>query len=141
MKQLFQARLAQKERDRKMELHAWRASRTTTKTLPSGLEVTLKRVSLLDLAMNGNIPNALAGMVDDVIDAEKIKKVQAADFAQFGQVIDLVVKACVISPMIADVADEEHLAVSELPMEDRLEVFSWANEGVEQIAPFRPQTG
>jgi len=137
MKHLFQARLAQSRKDRYMELKAWRESRTARKTLGSGLEVTLRKVSLLDLAMNGDIPNSLAGMVDEMIDSSKATEVKTADFGQYGQIINLVVKACMAEPQVADEADDTHIALEELPMDDRLEVFDWANEGVEKIAPFR----
>lgn len=137
MKYLFQARMAQSRKDKFMDLQAWRASRKTTKTLPSGLEVILKRVSLLDLAMNGDIPNTMAGMVDDMIDQTKTVEVKATDFKEYGDVINLVVKACVLEPAVADESDETHLGLREMPMEDRLEIFDWANEGVEQLHPFR----
>lgn len=139
MKHLFEARLAQKLRAKIMNLRDWRQSRRETRTLPSGLEVTLKRVSLLDLAMNGDIPNTLSGMVDDMIDQDKTVQVKSSDFGQYGEVINLVVKACVVEPAIADEADDLHLSLGEIPMEDRLEIFDWANQGVEQLAPFRAQ--
>lgn len=124
-----------------MELQAWRASRTTQKTLTSGLELTLKRVSLLDLAMNGDIPNTLAGVVDDLMDSGKTVNVKMAEFGQYGAAIDLVVKACIVSPPIAETADETHLSIHEIPAEERIEIFEWANQGVEQVAPFRAQQG
>jgi hypothetical protein len=76
-------------------------------------------------------------MVDEMMDTGKTIDVKAADFGQYGQVINLVVKACMVEPKVSDEGDETHLAMNELPMEDRLEVFDWANKGVEQIAPFR----
>lgn len=141
MKHLFQARLAQKARDKYMDLQAWRQSRKEEKTLPSGLDVVLKRVSLLDLVMNGDIPNTLSGMVDEMIDQNNVTTVKAADFPKYAEVINLIVKTCMISPAVSDEGDDAHLSVRELPMDDRLFIFEWANEGVEQVASFRKETG
>ncbi len=141
MKHLFQAQLAQKKRAQYMNLQAWRQSRTTTMTLQSGLEVVLKKASLLDLAMNGEIPNTLAGVVDDLMDSGKTVTVKVEDFGKYGAAIDMVVKACVVEPALADEPDETHIGIREIPAGDRIEIFTWANEGVEQVAPFRAQTG
>lgn len=141
MRYLFQAQLAQKKRDKDMDLQAWRQSRREDKTLPSGLDVTLKRVSLLDLAMNGEIPNTLSGMVDEMIDQKSVTTVRAADFPKYAEVINLIVKTCLVLPAMADEPDETHLGVREMPMDDRLFIFGWANEGVEQVAPFRAKQG
>lgn len=121
-----------------MDLRAWREAQKVGEpfTLPSGLEVRLRRVSLLDLAEQGQIPAPLAGMVQEVMDSKE-HQLQLADFGKFAGVINLVVRATVIEPAIGVTATDEQLGVTELPMSDRLEVFNWSSGGSKTLEPFR----
>ncbi len=124
-----------------MDMRAWRARQLTGEafTLPSGLVVRLKRVGIMDLAEQGQIPAPLAGIVQHFMD-EKDHNVELADFARFSGVINLVVKAALIDPPGADEADDTHLGVDELPMTDRMAIFNWCNEAAESLRPFRPES-
>jgi len=125
-----------------MDLQAWRKKQQEGErvTLPSGLEVRVKRVGLLDLAAQGNVPAPLLGMVEKVLDSQTHKLVMA-DFPDYAALINSVVLAAVIDPPIADEADATHLAVDELPMGDRLALFNWANEVATKLEPFRKEPG
>lgn len=121
-----------------MNLREWRNLRSTgeEKILPSGLVVRLRRVGILDLAEQGRIPAPLAGVVQSVIDKKEIS-IDLAEFGKFAGVINLVVGAAMMDPPVADVADETHIAVGELPVDDRMSVFNWCNEVGSQLEPFR----
>lgn len=125
-----------------MDLQEWRQKQQEGEamTLPSGLEVRVKRVGLLDLAAQGNVPAPLLGMVEKVLDNQTHKLVMA-DFPQYAALINSVVLVAVVSPPIADRADATHLAVDELPMGDRLALFNWANEVSTKLEPFRQEPG
>jgi hypothetical protein len=120
-----------------VDLATWRAKRAAgiTRTLPSGLRVRLRPVKLVDLIMLGEIPQTL----DALVKRASSEGFGVQDVQQFTPLINAVVKACVIEPPIADVADETHLALSELDFDDRLNVFLFANGTAEAVRPFPVQ--
>ena len=112
-------------------LAAWRAQRTQQLALPSGLVVTVHKAGLLDLAAQGSIPTPLADTVQAMLsEAESMERVMLdlANFARYASVINIVVKAAVIDPPIADEPDATHVGITEIPMLDRLEIFNWAQQ-------------
>ncbi len=124
-----------------MNVAQWRASRRTELTLPSGLDVRLQKRTLITLAAEGQIPDTLSGLVDDM-QARATTKVEMKEFPQFAPLVDLVVRACLIEPQLVDTevdADDTHITLSSLDFEDRMEIFNWANRGAKKLAPFRPQ--
>jgi hypothetical protein len=124
-----------------MELSAWRKRRQEGEefTTPSGLVVTLRRVSLLDLAERGEIPAPLASMVNKILDT-KVHKLTVEEIPEYNKSINLLVKAAVISPPVADEPDETHVGIEELPMKDRLAIYNWCQIG-EPLRPFRREDG
>lgn len=123
-------------------LAAWRASRLTQLQLPSGLVVTVKKIAILDLAERGSIPTPLLGRVQAFVDASSgsTLALDVAKFHEYAPVIDLVVAAALIDPPIVEVGDDEHIALSELPIADRLEIFNWAQQEGAPLAPFPGQS-
>jgi hypothetical protein len=116
-----------------MQLEEWRALRTQGEaaTLPSELEVRLKRVSAFDLAAQGRIPQELHPQLNRLIGqgAGAGKNVTIEEFAEFAELINVVCAACIVAP--------EDLDVTELTYNDRLSVFMWANEVSGKLKPFR----
>ena len=92
-------------------LAAWRGPRTEELTLPSGLTVTVRRVTLLDVVADGQLPKPLLGMVDEI---QKAGKVQFAvsELAQYMPLIDATVGQAIVDPPLAAEPDDEHLALS-----------------------------
>jgi len=121
-------------------LAAWRGPRTEELTLPSGLTVTVRRVMLLDVVADGQLPKPLLGMVDEI---QKAGKVQFAvsELAQYMPLIDATVGQAIVDPPLAAEPDDEHLALSELPANDRLAIFNWMNAPAAVLAPFRAEQG
>lgn len=113
-----------------MNLDEWRAAQITEATLPSGLEVTLKRLTVLDLAQAGRIPETIRPAVDAMLKrgAEGVT-VTLANMQEFAAVVNLVVGACLVGP--------EGLTVEELPWLDKQAIFQWANEASANLNTFR----
>jgi hypothetical protein len=113
-----------------MNLSDWRKQREGEEfTLPSGLDVTLRKVSVMDLAQSGSVPETLRPTVGEMLARGKDLKVSLEELQQFGQVVDLVAQSCLVKP--------EGLEVKELPWTDRQAIFTWANAPAAALTPFR----
>lgn len=115
----------------------WRKNLTTKVTLPSGNVAALKPVNLMDLVRQGDVPDTLSGLIVDLLDNAKPQSMSLEDLRQYGDVIDLVCKACFVDPALADVASETALGVDEVSFADKMTVFQWANAGATELRPFR----
>ena len=117
-----------------MNLDEWRSKRQQGEnaTLPSGLTVQLRQVSMLDLAAKGQIPQTLKPKIEELMQGGgKAAKVTLGSLSQYVEVIDLVVGACLAGP--------EGLTVDELPYQDKIAIFNWANEVSGKLQSFRPE--
>jgi hypothetical protein len=128
-----------------VNLAVWRARRGAGEQFitPSGLEMRLRRVSLLDLAERGKIPAPLAGMVETML-ATQQSSLSIQQFGEFASVINLVVMASAVEPAVVLGPDdhalqEGQIRIGELPMSDRLAIFNWANEVSMKLQPFREE--
>lgn len=117
-----------------MNLSEWRAMRDGGEegTLPSGLAVRLRRVSVLDLAQGGKIPSTLRPKVDELM-RNPGRAMGLEELGELAEVVDLVAAACLAGP--------EGLTVAELPWADRLAIYLWANEATGRLEMFRQQEG
>lgn len=111
-----------------MNLQEWRKLQNAGEPaqLPSGLEVQIKRVGVLELAEQGKIPQTLSVQVERFMAGERPK---LDDFKEQAAIINLVCRACLVGP--------EGLDVEELPYQDRLAIFQWANEVNKPLESFR----
>ena len=116
-----------------MNLAEWRARQQEGEafTLPSGLDVRLKKVALMDLAQAGQIPATLRAPVAEMLKRRPDQPVDLADVEKFGQVLDVVVRACLVEPAELDLA--------ELSGNDKQAIFNWANQVAGKLEPFRRQ--
>ena len=116
-----------------MNLEQWRARQQEGEAhvLPSGLDVRLKKVALLDLVQGGQIPSDLRAPVSEVLKRKPDQGVDLGDLEKFGPVLDVVARACIVSPAGLDVA--------ELPAADKQAIFNWANTAAAALKPFRPE--
>lgn len=124
----------------KKALADWRASRLHEETLPSGLVVTLRDVTMTDLMLTGKLPPAFVDMAEQTakdgagsVDLKNLMK-NAADFTLM---LNALVTIALVEPKIGDVADDEHITLAELPNDDKMHIFNWANREVAQITSFR----
>lgn len=121
------------------KLLAWRARRTEEVHLPSGLTVTAKRITLEDVIMSGDIPKPLLGMIEEIRAASAADGLTVERLVEFMPVVDRTVSLAIVDPPLAAVADDEHLALDELPAKDRLALFSWLVQPAASVAPFRAE--
>lgn len=114
-----------------MNLAEWRAKQQGGEegVLPSGLDVILKKVSIVDLVAGGQIPQTLSVKLNGIMKGGEVS-VDLTQMAEYAEMIDIVAKACIVQPV--------GLEMAELPFEDKLAIFNWANEGVSQLQSFRP---
>jgi hypothetical protein len=115
----------------------WRANVVGEYELPSGNVAMLKRVSLVDLVEQGGIPQTLTGLVVEMAQKQQLRQLSLEELHDFADVVNLVVKACFIDPVVADEPTEHSLGVREISFVDRAEVFRWANEAAQRLRPFR----
>lgn len=121
------------------KLAQWRAGRTEEVTLPSGLVVTAKRITLEDVIMSGEIPKPLLGMIEQLRQEASADALTVDRLVEFMPVVDQTVALAIVDPPIAVVADDEHLTVEELPVKDRLALFTWLVKPAAALAPFRAE--
>ena len=114
----------------------------------SGLTVFVRDASVTDLMLLGRLPQSLLGILTAEVDKAQGGQVQAgvdlnqfAGSADFGALVDGVVRACMVEPPVADVADDEHLGINEISAADRMQIFTWANREVAQNADTFRKTG
>lgn len=142
-------RSQQAQAAKRKNLAEWRASRLHNIDLPSGLPVMIKDLSLQDLVMMDGveIPNTLLDMMlhndekqargeqDALKDTEVVLQMMR-NKADFNRLLNEMVKACLVEPLIGDQADETHITQDELTFADKLAIFSFLNREVQAVRPF-----
>lgn len=134
------ASLVQSNAAKRVNLAEWRASRIHERTLPSGLTVKIRDVSMTDLMFTGKLPDAIVSMAkesaesgNNEFDIESISK----NTEQFNSMLNTLVELCLMEPKIGSVADDDHILLAELPADDKMDIFSFVNRGAEELRPFR----
>lgn len=114
-----------------MKLSEWRQRRSQGEaaTLPSGLEIRVKRVSMPDLVEQGKIPRTLQPQIDAFMKGGMDATLTLEQFGEHIELINLICRTCIVEPAELD--------VKELPFEDRLALFNWANELSGELTFFR----
>ena len=118
-----------------MNLTEWRARQQEGEafTLPSGLDVRLKKVALLDLVHGGQVPADLRTPVAEMTKRRPDQAVSLDDLEKYAPVLELVAAACIVGP--------EGLTAAELPAADKQAIFTWANSAAAALQPFRAEQG
>lgn len=137
-------KMQQAQASRREMLAQFRANRMQELTLPSGIQVWVRDVSMMDLMLTGRLPEAIMEFADEAgkagqkqIDLKKIVK----SGNDFNIMLNAVVQSCVVEPPIAEHGDEEHLGLDEINGDDKMAIFNWVNREVEQLRPFREGEG
>lgn len=128
--------LKQSQAAKRKQLAEWRAKKFHDLTLPSGLVVKIKDVDLIALAFDGKIPNTMLGMVEELQRAKGV--IQAESLDKFGEVVNILIRNCVVDPQISDAPGEDSICIDELNGADRIEIFMFANREVGELTNFRP---
>lgn len=125
-----------------MTLEQWRQSRLVETVLPSGLPVVLRRISLMDLMGQGEIPETLMGFVELSMKSEKEEvAVEAKHLPAVMQAMGVFAQAVLVRPGVADEPSDTAITLDELDYGDREFIFDLLNEGIRGVTPFRGQAG
>lgn len=117
----------------------------------SGLEVWVRDASVNDLMLLGKLPQSLLDTILKEAEKQKGAKEQQeisidlnqfASSPDFGKLVDGIAQVCAVEPPIAEIGDDDHLGIAEIPADDRMQIFEWANREVTANAEkFRPEQG
>ena len=125
---------------KKMTLTEWRGRPLKELTLPSGLTVKLRDLTITDLAFMGKLPQSVLDLAAEA-EAKGEKKIDLkAALATLGDLramLDAVTEVCLIEPPLADEPDDMHIALRELSADDKMAIFNFVNGEVEDLRPFR----
>jgi len=132
--------LEQSQKATRVNLAEWRASRIHERTLPSGLQVKVRDVTMTDLMLTGKLPESITTLMTDMagngaqeMDVALITK----NATEWNQMLNTLVELCLVEPQIGDVADDEHILLAEIPTDDKLDLFNFLNRGADQLRSFR----
>lgn len=117
-------------------------------TLPSGLKVSLRPVDPLTLAMAGQIPQPLKGIVAEMMFAPLAQQDEARDeierrlhiSADQMPVVDAVCRAALLSPRVVDSPTyDDEISLDYLPILDRTQIYWWVTQGAIALQTFRDE--
>lgn len=132
--------LEQSQAAKRMNLADWRASRLHELTLPSGLTVTVRDVTMTDLLLTGKLPASFVDMASDAAQngASNFDLKQLAENgAEFKSMLDALVSIALVAPEIGTMADDTHITLDELPNDDKMAIFNHVNREVTALQSFR----
>jgi hypothetical protein len=133
-----------------MNLNEWRRQRAPVpETLPSGLSVQLKRVSMEDLALSGLIPAPLLNELSEKGQNGRVEIDSAeilANLADYSGLIDAIAAASVAMVQVGEsewlpVSDSNFDPAAELDQRDKLFIMNWSMAEVKALEPFRETNG
>ena len=131
--QIVQAQVAKRK-----TLAEWRASRFHVMDLPSGLHVTVRDVTMTDLMLTGKLPASFIDMVQDAATkgGAMDMKEMAAHGEDFRVMLDALTEITLVEPLIGE-SDDSHIALFEIPNDDKMALFNFVNREVTATQSFR----
>lgn len=104
-----------------MNLAEWRAKQAAGQSveLPSGLTVQLRKFSVMDLAMAGDVPDDLDGVVIKFIGGNQVFE-KASELNALGRLVRIVAGRALVGP--------DGLSVDELPGGDLQHIMQWCHQ-------------
>lgn len=133
--------MEQSQKAKRKNLAEWRSQRMHEVELPSGLTVTVRDVSITDLALTGRVPNTLMSAFVDAADSQEAEKIAGEaiqnNAKEFGTLLDVMTEACLVEPRISRDPSDETITLSEIPTDDKLFLFNYMNRDVQAVRSFR----
>lgn len=139
----FQNRINQSQVDVRKMLAEWRSNNYEEVELPLSKRVLRVRdVGVIDLAIEGNIPNTLMDLVQQLTE-NKITETELMKnhSAEFGNLLDTIFLHAVVFPPVAAEPDDEHISPKEFVYGDKMALFNWVNREATNVRPFRQGNG
>lgn len=122
-----------------MDLKEWRETRRVVLRL-DGLELHFRRVSLINMAIAGEIPAPLAGLVQEMIDTPP-QGTSIDAWTAFAPLIDHVLTTTSMGEVVVtEQPSEETLGVGEIPFTAKVRVFNAMTSPGGELAPFRAES-
>jgi hypothetical protein len=133
--------LNQSVQAKRFNLAEWRVSmaRPHDLVLPSGLEVKVRDISLVDLLLAGEIPNTLESF-GDIPDVTKPNEISREQIEKSSDIMNMVVTAVLLEPKVGDTPDETHVTLAELRFADKNYILEYVNRDANAVRPFREGT-
>ncbi len=131
--------MKQSQADVRKMLAEWRSNNFKEVELPlSGFILKVRDVGLLDLVVQGKVPNTMMDLVQELA-AEKINEVQMMreHAAEFGDLLDLVFMSAVTFPPVAQEPDDDHISPRDFVYGDKMALLNWVNREAIIVRPFR----
>jgi hypothetical protein len=124
-------------------ISAWRKRREEGElyTLPSGNVALLQRVHIMALVEQGQVPDTLTNLVAQMVSENPRMQISMKDLKHYAEVVNLVVCAAFVAPVVRAEPGEGSLGVQELDFSDRVAVFEWCHLPTRKLEPFRPEQG
>lgn len=118
-------------------IEQWRESRLHEMTLPSGNVMKVKRLGLMDLISQGDIPDTLGPLAAELASKQQVRALSLEELKRYADIVNLVVKAAAEEPKVTDQPGPATLGAGEIEFVDRVEIYKWANGGATTLRPFR----
>lgn len=115
--------------------------------LPSGMVARLRPVGLMDLFRAGKIPDALTGIVAELVSngtfAPEKSEMTGELITVVADLYDIVCRAAFISPAIVPAPQEDHdeIELEDVSQADRQFVLAWASAPTNELRDFRQEAG
>lgn len=97
-----------------------------------GPVVKLKKVGLMDLIVQGQIPDSLSGMAAEVASRTTQRQMSVDELERYGAVVDAVFTAACVDPKIG-----KDVQAADVPFAWKVKVFNWASNSAGVLRPFR----
>ena len=133
-------RLKQAQAARRAMLAEWRSRQLQELTLPSGLVVFLRDVTVTDLAMTGKLPPSIIDLAEKTNEEGKQElslKELLGNVSEVNILLDMLPCLAVVEPPIAEIADDDHIGVNEISKDDKMFLLQWVFRETPVVTPFR----
>jgi hypothetical protein len=126
--------IEQAKKARRQTLAAYREKMYQKLTLAeSKLEIWVRDATISDLMLLGSLPQSMLDAILKQAEGQKDANIDLNAFAgsaDFGKLVNAIVMCCVVEPPVTEIGDDDHLGIVEIPADDRMQIFSWANREV-----------
>ena len=139
----FEKRIQQSQADIRKMLAEWRSNNFQEVELPfSGRVLQVRDVGVIDLAMEGEIPNTMLDLVQQLSDGKMSEtQIMKEHSAEFGALMNMIFVRAVVYPPVAEEPDDMHISPKDFVWGDRLALFNWVNREAQIVRPFRQANG
>lgn len=120
----------------------WRKARVEGEvvTLPSGKAARLRTMSLLRLLERGTIPDALSGIIGEMMGGKKQVANTLETFQDLSELMALVCQLSFVYPKIVDdPKEDDEISIEDVAYDDQFFVFNFSQREISLLQPFRQE--